>query len=362
MPAYKDAKKGTWYVKFRYKNWTDDTRNVTKRGFKTKREAVEWERKFLEQKAGNPDMSFGDFVEVYLNDRSPRIRESTTAKKKHIIETKILPYFKKKVLRDITSTDVIQWQNELLKYRNSKGKPYSKSYLKEIHSQLTALFNHAVRFYSLRDNPARIAGNMGHEKEIHMKFWTKDEYLKFAEVMMDDPLAYYCFEMLYWCGIREGELLALTPADFNFNTKTVSITKTFYHLNGKDIIAPPKTAKSRRTIAMPDTLCEEIKDFLAMNYEISAEDRLFPVTKFFLSRKMEAGSALAGVPRIRIHDLRHSHVSLLINMGYDAVAIADRLGHESIHITYRYAHLFPTVQAGMANQLNTLMEGANHVS
>lgn len=181
---------------------------------------------------------------------------------------------------------------------------------------------------------------------------TAEEYLKFAEVMMDKPIAYYAFEVLYWCGIREGELLALTPADFDFTKGTVSITKSYQRINGRDIITPPKTEKSNRIIKMPKFLCEEMQDYLKSLYGIEPDERIFPITKNYLHREMDRGSAQAGVKRIRIHDLRHSHVSLLIEMGFSAVAIADRVGHESIDITFNYAHLFPSRQTEMADKLD----------
>ena len=185
-----------------------------------------------------------------------------------------------------------------------------------------------------------------------MLFWTKEEYLKFADVMMDKPVSYYAFEMLYWCGIRMGELLALTPADFDFDKRTVSISKTFQHTGGKDVITPPKTEKSNRTITMPRFLADEMQEYLKMQYDIGIDDRMFPVTKSYLYREMQRGCQETGVKRIRIHDLRHSHISLLIDQGFSAVAIADRVGHESIDITYNYAHLFPSKQAEMADKLD----------
>ena len=193
---------------------------------------------------------------------------------------------------------------------------------------------------------------MGKKKNREMLFWTKEEYLKFAEVMMDKPHFYYAFEMLYWCGIREGELLALTPADFDFKKGTVSINKSYQRLNGQDVVTTPKTEKSNRVITMPQFLIEEIKDYLKQLYDIGENDRMFLMTKSGLHREMDRGAKKAGVKRIRIHDIRHSHVSHLIDMGFSATAIADRVGHESIDITYNYAHLFPSKQTEMADKLN----------
>ena len=169
---------------------------------------------------------------------------------------------------------------------------------------------------------------------------------------MDKPLSYYAFEMLYWCGIREGELLALTPTDFDFEAGTVSISKSYQRLKGKDVITTPKTKKSNRVIKMPKFLCGEMEDYLKMFYSAGADERIFPVSKHYLHHEMDRGAKAAGVKRIRIHDLRHSHISLLIDMGFTALAIADRVGHESIDITYRYAHLFPTRQTEMADKLD----------
>lgn len=336
----------------RYVDWRGDRKQKCKRGFQTKREAQEWERTFQQQSAADLDMSFEAFTELYIRDIKGRLKENTWLTKEHIIKTKILPYFQNRKISEITSKDVRTWQNELLAYRDEKGKPYSQTYLKTVHNQLSAIFNHAVRYYDLRSNPAAKAGNMGKEQTGEMLFWTKEEYLKFSEAVMDKPISYYAFEMLYWTGIREGELLALTPADFDFEKQTVRINKSYQRLHGEDIITTPKTPKSNRTIQMPEFLCEEMQDFFKMNYGLKKKDRIFPIIKNYLHREMDRGSKESGVKRIRIHDIRHSHVSLLIDMGFSAVAIADRVGHESIEITYRYSHLFPSKQVEMANKLN----------
>ena len=248
--------------------------------------------------------------------------------------------------------DVIAWQNEMMNYRDSDGKSYSPVYLKTLHNQLSAVFNHAVKFYDLKSNPAAKVGNMGKEKSKEMLFWTKDEYLQFSDSMMDKPGSFYAFEMLYWCGLRVGELLALTKKDFDFGKNTVSITKSFQQINGREVITDPKTPKSIRTISMPDFLCEEMEEYISSLYGVKDSDRIFEFTKSYLHHEMDRGCKEKGLKRIRIHDLRHSHVSLLIEMGFSAVAIADRLGHESIDITYRYAHLFPTKQKEIAEKLN----------
>ena len=359
---YKDQEKGTWYASFYYEDWKGVRKKKMKRGFETRKDALQWERQFLLQQSADLDMEFGKFVELYITDKKERIRENTWSSKEHIIRTKILPYFKDKKLSEIAPRDVIAWQNQLLNYRNGKGKGYSQTYLKSLHNQLSCILNHAVRYYGLKNNAAALAGNMGKEESKEMLFWTKEEYLRFADAMMDKPRSYYAFEVLYWTGIREGELLALTPADFDFEKGTLSISKSYQRLNGKDLITAPKTPKSNRVIRMPKFLAEEMQDYIKSLYGIEPDQRIFEMTKHFLHHEMDRGAKEAGVKRIRIHDLRHSHISLLIDMGFSAVAIADRVGHESIDITYRYAHLFPSKQSEMAEKLDIQRSDKNSES
>lgn len=351
MPVYRD-KNGTWYVMCRYTDWMGERKQKCKRGLRTRRDAQAWEREFLMQKQADVNMTFASFVQLYERDVKPKLKLNTWLSKESVIQKKLLPYFGQRKLSEITAKDVLAWQNEMLSQTAPSGKLYSPTYLKSIHNQLSAIFNHAVRYYGLQDNPASKAGAMGEKERQEMQFWTKEEYLRFADAMMDKPLSYYAFEMLYWCGIREGELLALTPSDFDFKAGTVSITKSYQRLKGQDVITSPKTRKSNRVIAMPKFLCDEMQDYLKMFYSAGAADRIFPISKHYLKHEMERGCKATGVKRIRIHDLRHSHVSLLIDMGFTALAIAERVGHESIDITYRYAHLFPTRQTEMADRLD----------
>ena len=352
MSASKDTQRGTWKVYIRYKDWQGENQIHTKRGFATKREALEYEREFLLKKTKDVNMGFPQFVEIYMEDMKPRLKLNTFLTKKHIIQSKIIPYFKNKSLAEITATDIIQWQNKLLSMRDENNRPYSQTYLRTVQNQLSAIFNHACRFYGLANNPSKQAGKMGKAKSKEMLFWTKEEYLKFAEVIKDKPISYYAFEMLYWTGIREGELLALERGDVNLETRKLTINKSYQRIDGRDVITEPKTPKSNRVIKMPVFLIEEIKEYLAKLYGLQKNDRVFNITKNYLHREMTRGADAAGVKRIRIHDLRHSHISLLIEMGYSAVAIADRVGHESINITYNYAHLFPSTQTDMADKLN----------
>ena len=360
MPVFKNEDNGTWYVMARYVNWKGERKQKCKRGFATKKEAQEWERMFQLQNSSDLDMSFEAFTELYIRDVKNRLKENTWLTKEHIIRTKILPFFGKLKISEISTKEIITWQNEMLAYRDEKKKPYSQTYLKTLHNQLSAIFNHAVRYYELRSNPAAKVGNMGSEEHREMLFWTKEEYKKFAFEMMDKPVSFYAFEMLYWCGIREGELLALTPADFDFGKETVTINKSYQRLHGEDVITTPKTKKSNRTIKMPHFLCEEMQEYLSMLYGLKKKDRIFTVTKSYLHHEMDRGAKAAGVKRIRIHDLRHTFASLLINQDVPLINVSNFLGHSDLSTTANiYAHLDKASKQASAAVISDILQGEN---
>ena len=152
MPVYKDKNKGTWFVVMRYTDWKGDRKTTTKRGFKTQRDAKKYESDFMDKNLNSIDMKFEQFAEIYLDSMKKRIRENTFLTKKYIFDKKITPYFKNLKLSDITPSDVINWQNEIIELETKNNKAFSQTYLKTIHNQLSALFNYAVKFYGLKIN------------------------------------------------------------------------------------------------------------------------------------------------------------------------------------------------------------------
>ena len=348
MKAEKDKKTGKWLIQYRYTDWQGKRRKSTKRGFATKREAEEWLRNFLITQKADFDMKFEDFWKMYCADMETRLREHTMRTKKYIVELKILPYFGNKRVNDITAADIRQWQNELIKMG------YSPTYLKTINNQLSAIFNYAVRYYDLKSNPCAKAGSMGKSKEEEMDFWTGEEFRKFIDSVMNKRLSYMAFMTLYWTGMRLGELLALNPKDVDLKKRTISITKSYQRLGKKDVITPPKTPKSKRVITIPEFLATDIKDYMDSLYDLQEDDRLFPITKYYLEHEMQRGIKESGVKRIRVHDLRHSHASMLIELGFSPLEIANRLGHEKVETTLNtYAHLYPNKQTKLAERLGS---------
>lgn len=362
----KDGKKQetTWYCSFTYVDIDGKKKKKTKRGFQRATDAEEWKNNFLKEIESNKQTShdgvtFAEFVEIYKQDNKKTIREHTWQTKENIIRAKLIPYFGEKKLDEITNLDIRNWQNKLWDERRENGERYSEDYLRTIFNQLSAILSHAVKYYKLPSNPA--AGecifhkNSGQEKQC----WTTEEYLKFTDAIMDKPDAFYAFEVLYWCGLRISELLALTPNDIDFKNNVIRIDKGYHRIGDHDVTAKPKTKKSIRNVDMPDFLAEELKEYIDSLYEIENGQRIFDFSEDRLRHIMQNGSKRAGVKRIRIHDLRHSHVSLLINMGFSSTAIAERLGHKSIEITHQYAHAFPNAQKKIAKRLDIERNGEN---
>lgn len=230
MAVMKNQKTGMWEVRTYYKDWTGTRRQKTKRGFAKKSETQEWECAFKLKDEMNINMKFKDFAELYLSDIQPRIKYNSFLTKKHIIETKILPYFGHRKLNEIRPADVIQWQNEIMKLKKDNGEAYSPTYLKTIHNQLSAILNHAVNMYDLKNNVARKAGSMGKEESKEIMFWTQEEYQAFIEQVADKPISYYAFEILYWTGIRETVrvVAAVIRAVNNENKPVIFATQRGY--------------------------------------------------------------------------------------------------------------------------------------
>lgn len=160
-------------------------------------------------------------------------------------------------------------------------------------------------------------------------------------------------EILFWTGVREGELLALTPSDIDFENNLLHISKTYNRINGVDVITPPKTETSNRTISIPEFLKKEILDYINGHYGMPRNERLFPIVARTLQKRMKKFMEKTEVKIIRVHDFRHIHVAYLINQGVQPLIIKERLGHRDIKITLNtYGHLYPTQQKQVADMLD----------
>lgn len=347
MPAYKDEKRNTWLSLFYYEDWQGNKKKKQKRGFKTKKEALEWENNFKLSANANMDMALGAFVEIYFRDKESELKERSIKNKRYMIEAHILPYFENKKMNEVTPSDIIQWQNTM------REKGYAQTYLRMVQNQITALFTHASSIYNLSNNPCKRVKKMGKPDADKLDFWTKEEYDKFISSIEVGSRYYVIFEILFWTGIREGELLALTKSDVDFQNNRMSITKTYYRTERRDVITVPKTEQSVRVIELPEFLTQEIKEYVDKLYKLPDDERIFPIVAEAVQHKLKRQAEKAGVKKIRVHDIRHSSVAYLINQGVQPLIIKERLGHKDIKITLNtYGHLYPNQQRQVADMLN----------
>lgn len=309
----------------------------------------------------NMDMTMGAFVEVYFHDKEGELKERSIKNKRYLIETHILPYFKNRRMNEITPAHILHWQHAI------REKGYAQTYLRMMQNQITALFTHASNIYNLPDNPCRKVKKMGKPVADKLDFWTREEYDQFINTLEAGSRYYVIFEILFWTGCREGELLALTKSDIDFFNNRMSITKTYYRMERHDVITTPKTEQSMRIIELPEFLTLEIKAYVDQFPDLAEHTRIFPVVAEAVQRKLKRQAEKAGVKKIRVHDLRHSSAAYLINLGVQPLIIKERLGHKDIRITLNtYGHLYPNQQRQVAdlldeqNRMNSYGDSKNH--
>lgn len=347
VKSYKDANgKTKYYAAFYYTDYTGQRRKKKKEGFATASAAKQFEKDFIDQHSGSSDILFKNLTENYLADCKQRFKISTIYTKQKVIALHILPFFSDLPVSDITPLNVRNWQNDLIK------RGFKPGYLRILHGQLSATLNYAVKYYGLKQNPARLAGSVGTLKQQKaMLFYTLDQFKSYLPYVKE-KYRLAC-KILFYTGLRIGELLALTIKDFDAAAGTLDINKTLSGIN--DAILPPKTPKSKRIVTMPPFLVREINDYIATRFfEPQPGERLF----FWLKRpafqwEQKRAAKQAGLPAIRLHDFRHSHASLLIDLGFSPLLISERLGHENIQTTLQiYSHLYPDKAVSVADKLD----------
>ena len=354
MPAYKESDGKHWFCKFYYTDYDGKRRQKLKRNFVTKHEALEYEELFLNGNLSIWEDIFLHIYKHYMEDISEKMKPSTIFNKKNIFENHILPFFARKRMKEITPKLIREWQETL----KNDPREFSETYLNIINRQLNALMNHATRYYGLPNNPCKMVETMGTESSGEIDYWTPDEYKVFRKEVKCEPPAFICFETLYWTGIRAGELLALTESDINFDKNELSINKTYQRFADGEYLSTPKTVNSVRRITMPTFLTEEISEYISEVYVRDHLNRIFPYDESWLCYRIHKYAKIAGVHEIKVHSLRHSAASLLINEGFDALEVSRRLGHKRVSTTLdTYSHIFPTKQNALAERLDEIGRG-----
>lgn len=306
----------------------------------------------------NLETLFNKYSEYIENN----LKASSVRKNKDNYNLHIRPFLGNKKIFELNSKDILDFHDYLNSKTNSikttaakrvSGKYYlSTSFKRQIHITLVAILNFGCKYYNLDKNIASIVGNFKNakgSKKNELNFLTQDEFNLFINFEQDKKYNDF-FTILFYTGMRRGELLALTFDDIDFEKNEIYINKSINPKNG--IIATnPKTNKSNRTIKMLNIVKKTINNFEYNTGTLFGIEKIKPTT---LQRKCDKNCKLAGIEKnIRIHDFRHSFASMCIEKGVPIEILSEYLGHENITTTLNtYAHLYPNSQ----NKLIAILE------
>ena len=369
MPVYYNADKKTWYAMFYAKDYKGVNKKYKKTGFKKKKEAQEYEYEIKKKIAKSMNMSFSSLYELYFKDYSKRHKPTAINTVETFFRLHILPFFGEIEVDKIDSFMIREWQNEMLEKENGNGKLFSENSKANIYASLKSLFNWAAKYQGLNENPCKNMGTFGSKKNrSEMKIWAVNDFDKFIEILEiennKDKNGKYSdfiivFKILFWTGLRIGEVLALSENDINLEEKFIDINKTLSHINKKDYITTPKTLGSIRKVLLPEILISDLNSYFSETQKINQNKknvksaRIFNLKSSQLRYVLEKYSSQLNLPKIRLHDFRHSHASYLLYIQADITAISKRLGHDNLQTTINtYSHLYKDANKQLMKKLN----------
>lgn len=349
MGYYKDKERKTWFVEVRYKDIYGTPKKKKKRGFKTATEAKKWEMEFLNSLYSDPEINFSNLYKNYFQDLSLRLKPSTLYIREINFRKHFLPYFGEMKIKEISPLVIREWQNKIL------SENYSEGFMTTLHRQLTSFFNYAIKFYNLKNNPCSTAGKIKISKPANeIQIWTPENFNLFISKIRK-PEVRLAFQILFYTGMRSGELMALNFNDIDYSNNTIKISKSYYKIAGKGAITTPKTDSSNRSIICPTFLLEDIKTYYDSLYQKEPNQKIFMFAKDNLRHYIRNYSEILNIPRIRVHDLRHSYASYLLQKNVSILAISKQLGHKDVKLTLSiYSHLLPEANDYLKEILNNM--------
>lgn len=340
MPSYKDSN-SKWYCKFYYKDWTGERKQKKKSGFDLKRDADAFEREFLEYHSDSPDISFSDFAEKYFEIMKHEWKPTTVDAKRNVIDNHFNAFFGDKKLSEITPIDIKKFR--VWEKKNNASDKTMQVY----NAHLSAIFNFAVKMYGLSENPCKAAGTIKVAKR-EMTYITVDEFKTLISDTKQTEQNIMIMKVLFWTGIRISECLALTKSDIHEGY--IDVNKNCVYANGKTIIQDTIKNNRNRKVTINFTLCKDMKEYMAKLYG----EELFHTSRTTFNDALESSCRRTGIKRIHAHVLRHSHVAMLIHLGYYPKAIADRIGDDVQTVMRTYSHIYDLDEQKMIDDLESL--------
>ena len=331
------------------------TKTVT---YKTKTELKEMYRQFEDEWKRNPlvDSNVKELVECYIKSRRTLGIEETTLQGYESTAERIYP-----VLGELNASHVTSYQVQALV--NTLGEKYAPKTIRNTVSLLSSSYDNAIRLGQLTKNPCKMIELPKKEKK-EIDIFSREDISKFLSALSEERIDYIVgYELALFCGMRRSEILGLKESDVSIPFKSVTISKARHRIKGKDYVQPTKTETSRRTLAVPDFVVEDIKRLIdehhSKEYEVS--DYLIQdgfgkmITPAALTQRIYYIEERAGLPNVSLHDLRHTFASMLNNANIDIAMISRELGHANISTTLSiYTHVFGNVAESSRNIAESL--------
>lgn len=360
MPVYKDTTRCTWYYKGSYIDAFGNRKYYMSRGYKTKKLAQQAEREYLLLAKQNrkEKIKVNDLFIQFINYKSDRVKPRTIYTYNHLYKKQLKDKFGLMYVDKITIPMLEQWQQEIL------NCDYRNEYIISIQTLLKAILRFAVRKMYIDQNPLDYLDYVKrtNEPKPKMNFFTLDDYKRFRSAISKE-IHIVLFDMLYWTGMRLGELQARTWRDLDFKTGDLNIHSNWDNKN-RQITNSTKNGEER-IIYIPKDVLEELselynyfKHFDGFNEDWYIFGGIHPIPCKTIENAKNRyidnynDTHTEKLPKIRTHDFRHSHVSYLANNGADAWDIAERLGHSRDMVIKRYSHMFPEKR----NKMKKLLE------
>lgn len=344
MAAYYDDKQKTWYVKFRYTDWQGNSKSTSKRGFRTKKEALQYEADTKNKLKEKPQITLKALSDEFLADYKANNKDSSYVITEKNCRKYILPTLGSLIIDKITPLVIRKWQTEMLQYELADNS------LRAINSTLSTLLNHAVKFYGLSSNPMKVTGKQG--KFTRRLVFLEVEEWKKVDKVIDNIYDKTTLNLMFWTGIRIAELMGLTKNDIDLKTKTISINKQY---TTQHKVTAPKTESSKRVISIPNFLVKLLKEYYQATAYLDKKYIFTTESSVTLNRSLKTYCEKAKVKSVSPHALRHSHASFLIKQGVPITSVAKRLGHANPSITMSiYAHCYKGQDKDIADMIEKI--------
>lgn len=280
----------------------------------------------------------GELIREYMATLGNENKYTTIYDKNNVFRLFVLPYYENKKAKDLTLQELAGWVDTIWNLKNPRnGEYYSYKQLSKIRGHFNVFLNWAELRYGYKNNLKDVPRKKKRAAKTEMKFWTQDQFKQFIAVV-DDPTYHALFTFMFYTGRRKGELFALTPQDVQ--AKSIKINKSLTRKTRSDSTYEITSTKAEKTQNIP--VCKIVQKEIA-SFEGSSPFYFGgekPLASTTVERKFKAYTAQAGLPQIRIHDLRHSFVSMLIHLGANLMVVADLIGDTVEQVMKTYGHLY----------------------